>query len=175
MYLDLHQMNQCIVITVKQSSIGLLPSLEDMLMWCLFTDRSALPRLPADTTRMVDPVSATRIVCGAVVLPSCAVLCGNLLFRSVRSNIQRSMMVWTCCLYVLYTGLFSPLQNISPHFKFTLTQLYEKGDKRENGFTQSEIGPLTRAKIKQEANISLYTINLSLFWMNLGKLYIDVH
>ncbi|XP_011415678.3 E3 ubiquitin-protein ligase MARCHF5 [Magallana gigas] len=55
-------------------------------------DQSSLPRLPADTTRMVDPVSATRIVCGAVVLPSCAVLCGNLLFRSVGSNIQRSMM-----------------------------------------------------------------------------------
>ncbi|XP_061184161.1 E3 ubiquitin-protein ligase MARCHF5-like isoform X2 [Saccostrea echinata] len=59
----------------------------------LFTNGlSTLPRLPADTTRIVDPVSATRIVCGALVLPSCAVLCGNLLFRSVRSNMQRTMM-----------------------------------------------------------------------------------
>lgn len=39
-----------------------------------------------------DPVSATRIVCGALLLPTIASICGKILFESVNSNFQRTLL-----------------------------------------------------------------------------------
>jgi len=40
-----------------------------------------------------DPVSATRILCGALIFPSMAVMMGKLFFHPLRSNLQRTILV----------------------------------------------------------------------------------
>lgn len=39
-----------------------------------------------------DPVSATRILCGALIFPSMAVMMGKLFFHPLRSNLQRTIL-----------------------------------------------------------------------------------
>lgn len=39
-----------------------------------------------------DPVSATRILCGALVMPTVAAICGKLIFGSVASSLQRTLL-----------------------------------------------------------------------------------
>nr|XP_034175947.1 E3 ubiquitin-protein ligase MARCHF5-like isoform X2 [Osmia lignaria] len=41
---------------------------------------------------MSDPVSATRILCGALLLPSIASICGKIFFESIHSNFQRTLL-----------------------------------------------------------------------------------
>lgn len=41
---------------------------------------------------LTDPVSGSRVLCSALILPTMATLTGNLLFRSVQSNIQRTFL-----------------------------------------------------------------------------------
>ncbi|XP_043255788.1 E3 ubiquitin-protein ligase MARCHF5-like [Colletes gigas] len=41
---------------------------------------------------MSDSVSATRILCGALLLPSIASICGKLFFESIHSNFQRTLL-----------------------------------------------------------------------------------
>ena len=40
-----------------------------------------------------DPVSATRVLCGALIFPSMAVMMGKLFFHPLRSNLQRTLLV----------------------------------------------------------------------------------
>lgn len=42
---------------------------------------------------MSDPVSATRILCGALLLPTIASICGKIFFDSINSNFQRTLLV----------------------------------------------------------------------------------
>lgn len=46
-----------------------------------------------DIPPMNDPVSATRVLCGALLLPTIASLCGRLFFESINSNFQRTLLV----------------------------------------------------------------------------------
>lgn len=46
-----------------------------------------------DTPPFSDPVSATRILVGALVFPSMAVFMGKLLFHPVRSNFKKTLLV----------------------------------------------------------------------------------
>lgn len=46
-----------------------------------------------DLPPLSDPVSATRILCSALLLPTVATLCGKLFFDSVPSNLQRTVLV----------------------------------------------------------------------------------
>lgn len=43
-----------------------------------------------ETPPFSDPVSATRVLCGALIFPTMAVLFGKLLFHPVRSNLQKT-------------------------------------------------------------------------------------
>ncbi|KAL2727652.1 E3 ubiquitin-protein ligase MARCH5-like isoform X1 [Vespula maculifrons] len=45
-----------------------------------------------DVPPMNDPVSATRILCGALLLPTIASICGKIFFESVNSNFQRTLL-----------------------------------------------------------------------------------
>ncbi|XP_031847175.1 E3 ubiquitin-protein ligase MARCHF5 [Nomia melanderi] len=45
-----------------------------------------------DIPPMSDPVSATRILCGALLLPSIASICGKIFFESIHSNFQRTLL-----------------------------------------------------------------------------------
>ncbi|XP_026666979.1 E3 ubiquitin-protein ligase MARCH5-like isoform X4 [Ceratina calcarata] len=45
-----------------------------------------------DVPPMSDPVSATRILCGALLLPSIASICGKIFFKSIPSNFQRTLL-----------------------------------------------------------------------------------
>lgn len=52
-----------------------------------------VPRIPAEATPLADHVSATRILCGALVFPTIATIVGKLMFSSVNSNLQRTILV----------------------------------------------------------------------------------
>ena len=75
----------------------------------LFPDESSehqLPlREPTEDT-VVDATSATRIICGALSLPSIALFCGNLLFQHSPSRTKRIFLVRfspsECCHYQIY-------------------------------------------------------------------------
>lgn len=59
----------------------------------LFPDEhSRLSRVPADTVTLTDPVSATRVLCGALVMPTIATIVGKLMFGLVQSNFQRTLL-----------------------------------------------------------------------------------
>lgn len=49
-------------------------------------------RVPADAALMSDPMSATRILCGALILPTLATIVGKLCFSQVESNFQRTLL-----------------------------------------------------------------------------------
>jgi E3 ubiquitin-protein ligase MARCH5 len=55
-------------------------------------DVSRQQRVPADTAPLSDPVSATRVLCGALVLPTIATIVGKLMFGHVESNFQRTLL-----------------------------------------------------------------------------------
>lgn len=52
-------------------------------------ERTQSPEVPP----MSDPVSATRVLCGALLLPTIASICGKIFFESVNSNFQRTLLV----------------------------------------------------------------------------------
>ncbi|XP_041065930.1 E3 ubiquitin-protein ligase MARCH5 isoform X1 [Carcharodon carcharias] len=51
-----------------------------------------VPRVPAEASPLADHVSATRILCGALVFPTIATIVGKLMFSSVNSNLQRTIL-----------------------------------------------------------------------------------
>ncbi|XP_069835102.1 E3 ubiquitin-protein ligase MARCHF5 isoform X3 [Dendropsophus ebraccatus] len=51
-----------------------------------------VPRVPAEANPLADHVSATRILCGALVFPTIATIVGKLMFSSVNSNLQRTIL-----------------------------------------------------------------------------------
>ena len=57
-----------------------------------FPDMSGY-RVPADTAPLSDPVSATRVLCGALIMPTIATVVGKLMFGTVGSNFQRTLLV----------------------------------------------------------------------------------
>ena len=50
-------------------------------------------RTPADPAPLRDPVSATRVLCGALILPTIATVVGKMMFGGVSSNFQRTLVV----------------------------------------------------------------------------------
>ncbi|XP_053477676.1 E3 ubiquitin-protein ligase MARCH5 isoform X1 [Ictalurus furcatus] len=51
-----------------------------------------VPRIPAEASPLADHVSATRILCGALVFPTIATIVGKLMFSRVNSNLQRTIL-----------------------------------------------------------------------------------
>lgn len=49
-------------------------------------------------------MSATRILCGALLLPSIASICGKIFFESIHSNFQRTLLV---CIHILNIFIIS--------------------------------------------------------------------
>ncbi|XP_065352370.1 E3 ubiquitin-protein ligase MARCHF5-like [Cloeon dipterum] len=49
-------------------------------------------RPSAELPQLTDPVSSTRILCSALILPTAASLCGRLLLESTASNVQRTLL-----------------------------------------------------------------------------------
>ena len=58
-----------------------------------FSEHSRLSRVPADTAPLTDPLSAARVLCGALVMPTIATIVGKLMFGLVQSNFQRTLLV----------------------------------------------------------------------------------
>jgi len=56
------------------------------------TEHTLSLRTPADTTPLSDPISATRVLCGALIMPTIATVVGKLMFGSVASNFQRTLL-----------------------------------------------------------------------------------
>ena len=52
-------------------------------------DRTQSQEIPP----MSDPVSATRVLCGALLLPTIASICGKIFFESISSNFHRTLLV----------------------------------------------------------------------------------
>lgn len=59
-----------------------------------------------DVPPMSDPVSATRILCGALLLPSIASICGKIFFESIHSNFHRTLLVCIKIYLLLIKQLF---------------------------------------------------------------------
>ncbi|KAL5022758.1 hypothetical protein ScPMuIL_001913 [Solemya velum] len=57
-----------------------------------FDEYSRYARIPAETAPLSDPISATRVLCGALILPTIATIVGKLMFGSVHSNFQRTLL-----------------------------------------------------------------------------------
>ncbi|CAL8107609.1 unnamed protein product [Orchesella dallaii] len=53
---------------------------------------SMIERVSQDLPPLSDPVSATRILCGALLLPTVATVLGKCLFENVRSNFRRAFL-----------------------------------------------------------------------------------
>ncbi|XP_066277214.1 E3 ubiquitin-protein ligase MARCHF5-like [Branchiostoma lanceolatum] len=51
-----------------------------------------VPRAPTEPAPLSDPVSATRLLCSALLFPSIATLWGKLMFSTVDSNLQRTIL-----------------------------------------------------------------------------------
>ncbi|XP_051160047.1 E3 ubiquitin-protein ligase MARCHF5-like [Leptopilina boulardi] len=51
-------------------------------------DRTQSQEIPP----MSDPVSVTRVLCGALLLPTIASICGKIFFESISSNFQRTLL-----------------------------------------------------------------------------------
>lgn len=49
-------------------------------------------RIPADTTPLSDPISILRVMCGALVFPTISTIAGKVMFGSVKSNFQRTLL-----------------------------------------------------------------------------------
>ncbi|XP_014680694.1 PREDICTED: E3 ubiquitin-protein ligase MARCH5-like [Priapulus caudatus] len=47
---------------------------------------------PDDIPAFSGPLSATRVMCGAMILPTVATICGKMMFNSVQSNLQRTIL-----------------------------------------------------------------------------------
>jgi E3 ubiquitin-protein ligase MARCH5 len=58
----------------------------------LCSDPHVVQRIPADTGPLSDPISVTRVLCGALILPTIATIVGKILFGQVESNFQRTLM-----------------------------------------------------------------------------------
>lgn len=58
---------------------------------------------------LTDPISTTRVLCSALILPTMATITGNLFFRSVQSNIQRTILVSCNCFKLTERKLSSTL------------------------------------------------------------------
>ena len=50
-------------------------------------------RTPAEPTPLSDPVSLTRLLCGALILPTISTLIGKLCFGFVHSSLHRALLV----------------------------------------------------------------------------------
>jgi len=59
---------------------------------CL-SEPGVIHRVPADTAPLSDPISVTRVLCGAMILPTIATIVGKIMFGKVESNFQRTLMV----------------------------------------------------------------------------------
>lgn len=57
------------------------------------------PRVPLDRPGYTDPTSATRVLCGAMIFPTISTITGKLLFSSINSNMQRTVLVSTSSSY----------------------------------------------------------------------------
>ncbi|ELT96650.1 hypothetical protein CAPTEDRAFT_219527 [Capitella teleta] len=62
------------------------------LLSYIFKESGNYLRTPADTTSISDPLSATRVLCGALIMPTIATTVGKLMFSSVNSNFQRTLL-----------------------------------------------------------------------------------
>ena len=50
------------------------------------------PRIPADPAALANPVSSTRLVVGAMMMPTFATVAGQIAFRREKDNFRRTMM-----------------------------------------------------------------------------------
>ncbi|XP_053407856.1 E3 ubiquitin-protein ligase MARCHF5-like isoform X2 [Mercenaria mercenaria] len=63
-----------------------------ILKYLFPNDYANLARTPAETASISDPISITRMLCGALILPTIATTAGKVLFGNVSSNFQRTLL-----------------------------------------------------------------------------------
>jgi E3 ubiquitin-protein ligase MARCH5 len=63
-----------------------------LLSYFFPSDPRVVQRIPAETGPLSDPISVTRVLCGALILPTIATIVGKILFGQVESNFQRTLM-----------------------------------------------------------------------------------
>ncbi|XP_064599887.1 E3 ubiquitin-protein ligase MARCHF5-like [Liolophura sinensis] len=63
-----------------------------LLNYLFSEDLSRNVRTPAEVSNVSDPMSATRVLCGALILPTIATIVGKLMYGNVQSNFQRTLL-----------------------------------------------------------------------------------
>ncbi|KAK2166411.1 hypothetical protein LSH36_39g02067 [Paralvinella palmiformis] len=87
-------------VTVMQEGLNVMEKADPLFLLIglptipvmLILGETGLHRIPADTTPLTDPISATRVLCGALIMPTIATIFGKLLFGRVNSNFQRTLL-----------------------------------------------------------------------------------
>ena len=74
-------------------NIPRVPIVKHLLPTFQIASESVRPHTQGTEPPFSDPVSATRVLCGALIFPTMAVLFGKLLFQPVRSNLQKTLFV----------------------------------------------------------------------------------
>nr|CAH0098497.1 unnamed protein product [Daphnia galeata] len=72
-------------------NIPRVPIVKHLLPTFQIASESVRPHTQGTEPPFSDPVSATRVLCGALIFPTMAVLFGKLLFHPVRSNLQKTL------------------------------------------------------------------------------------
>lgn len=72
-------------------NIPRVPIVKHLLPIFQIASESVRPHTQGTEPPFSDPVSATRVLCGALIFPTMAVLFGKLLFHPVRSNLQKTL------------------------------------------------------------------------------------
>lgn len=62
------------------------------LMPSFASESEEVPRSNSDVPPVSDTVSATRVLCGALLFPTVASVCGKVLFDNIPSNLQRTLL-----------------------------------------------------------------------------------
>ncbi len=82
-----------------------VPIVKHLLPTFQIASDSVRPHTQGTEPPFSDPVSATRVLCGALIFPSMAVLFGKLLFHPVHSNLKKTFFV-SDVLYFLILVLY---------------------------------------------------------------------
>ena len=100
-----------------------------------------LPSGPSERTRssiefppMNDPVSATRVLCGALLLPSVATLVGNILFETIESNVHRTLMGGL--VFIAFKGVLRIYHKQKQYVRQTQRRILDYTEANRNALTR---------------------------------------
>jgi len=94
-------------------------------------------RIPNEPIPLSDPVSATRVLCGALMLPTIATVCGRVLFDAVSSNLQRTILGGVA--FVTIKGVMKVYYKHQQYIRQVHREILDFDDETIPGSTSSDL------------------------------------